>query len=234
MSKCSGFLYAKNATRDTNDKWLIVEVDVPSENFNRLLPDEAYGAALAWLAGETQEQIIEREKEYRKNLEQHRDEWAASLDMIGNVAYESSIAPDCISRYCVVDAQMRHEFVSVFIDAVQHRPLFQDILLPYFLGVTAWLFGDRPFLPTPPDDMTEELGSIIIRESSDRRGISVEDVVPQITKKARKKPAKRGVPSKLPKQKVKAKEKASVKKSKRRKNTVKRATKASKKAKPKK
>ncbi len=174
LTKCFGPVYAQNATRGTDDRWLIVEVEIPFKELHQLLPDEAYGAALAELDGEPPHRIIEIEKEYRTHLENHQGDWKSSLDTVGNVAYKPTSRPAAITRSCLFDPLLRHEFVSTFVEAVRHTSLPHDVLLPYFSDVTAWLFGDTPHLPTPPVEMQEGIGSMITHESNDRGGIRVE------------------------------------------------------------
>lgn len=173
LTKCFGPLYAQNAVRGTGDNWLILEVHIPYANLSRLLPDEAYRAAIAGQEGESPERIMELESEYRRTLEKHRDDWKSSLNYVGNVAIKSSIRSTAIRRYCVLDPELRKEFVWEFIQAVQTRRLPHDIVLPYFEGVTSWLFGDRARLPVPPGSTNEQIEEFVTRESTNRVGISV-------------------------------------------------------------
>lgn len=176
LTKCFGPQYALNATRNTGEKWLIVEVEISIEETGQLLPDEGYRVFLAADHGVPPDRIRELkvENEYRRTLEEHREEWQQSLDTIGNVAHKSGIATDLITRYCVVSAGLRHDLVSIFVEADKRHPMPMEIALPYCSDLSAWLFGDLPRLPNPPFAIEPEIGDVLIRESNSRSGIIVE------------------------------------------------------------
>ena len=174
LTSCFGPLYALNATHDSADQWLILEVNIPYKKLARMMPDEAYHAARAGQDGKSPDAIRKGEAEYRKHLERHRNEWKESLKYVGNVAHKPSIPANAITRYCLFDASLRQQLVATFVIAIQKQRLPHDVLLPYFKMLTAWFFGDHERLPKPPQANLDTISNVIDRESSDNNGHYVE------------------------------------------------------------
>jgi hypothetical protein len=126
---------------------LVVEVDGNLLNPDLFYPDEDSLAQISVGKGEAAS-IDECHFTIRDNLESYRlrdgsPAWLESIATLGTCAYQGTIPPSAITRYCLLDLHVRPILTAMVLDANPLNVSQHDKQRK----LTAWMFGDTKKLP---------------------------------------------------------------------------------------
>lgn len=181
------FFFGFHATEeDSGDHILVVEVD--DLDPDNLLPDEDFvSQSLAHMKKESFEDFHD---DVRDDLESYAHHWEDSLNGLGNCAYKGTIAPNQITRYCLLDPRKRAEIAMDLTSPSISLMNFQ-ILGDAYKQKVAWMFGDAEEYPVfetmfemDEENLSEEMRKIVEgrkiyweKQSKNREGVVVVNVV---------------------------------------------------------
>ncbi len=163
----------------------ILEIDLEELNARKFLPDEDFVAY--YLHKERDITFDEAVEHARNNLEEYKELWPKSLKELGNIAYAEIVKSTAITRYALVDINVRTMLGWSMVDPII-SPLNYKFRGQFFQQFVAWVFGDRDTLPHVEEAVRDashsqdanELTNMLnlkaekwIEESKNRNGIEV-------------------------------------------------------------
>lgn len=120
-----------------NNMALILEVEPDPAN---LYPDEDFiSQVLAFQSGKSLEEV---HRKVVRNLEGYRHHSRDSLEGLGNASHRGSIPSSRISRYCLLDSNLRPELAMFALDPSISIMNYRFCGARY-RSIISWLFGDR-------------------------------------------------------------------------------------------
>ena len=152
-------------------KAVVFEVDPAGLDQTLLYPDEDYVAHLMY-ERDLREPTAKQKTHIHANLEVFRHLWTKSIAELGNCAYQGTIPPQAITRYCLFDTaarpeltlHVRNSLISLMNYAMYGRHNQQ---------IAAWCFGDQKNLPMVVGSTSDEERQFWLAQSTDRTGIEV-------------------------------------------------------------
>ena len=126
---------------------LVIEVDGNLLNPDMLYPDEDYLAQVS-VQKDNAASIDDCHFAIRDNLESYRlingkPAWLESIATFGTCAYQGTIPPSAITRYCIFDFRNRPILFAMVFDTDPRNCSQHD----KHRKLTAWMFGDTRTLP---------------------------------------------------------------------------------------
>lgn len=180
------------AAADESPRVVVFEVELNQLSTANFFPDEDYVAQSIGFAEGNARPYEEAFAEAAATLADYRKNWRRSLKYFGSVAYQGTIPPTAIRRYCVADFDSRRELLYA-IDPVLTVGAFST-MKTFYQDMTKWFFGDleehpcavqaRSFLDAlkqqQPDADLEDSFTLRLefwtKQSQDRSGIEVVNV----------------------------------------------------------
>lgn len=186
------FYFAVKAAQEDGSRALVVEVDLDLLDPDELYPDEDFivqaGVRDPDFLAELKKQGIEEFDDIqffvRDHLEVWQEAWEASLKGLGNCAYQGTVEPHTISRYCLFDYNARPELAVMTMDPQISLLNFQ-LLGNKYINLVEWMFDDAPELwdefagfegGEDLPDVFRQRAQQLKQISTDRTGIEVVEV----------------------------------------------------------
>lgn len=132
--------YAVNANYDLS-KGVVFEIDLDALNESNVYPDEDF------VFQAMKNEIKEVTHSYiRSNLEFYKYQWKNSLEYMGNICHKGTIPISAITRYCIIDFDLRIYLCTEMLQPVMSIDNYQFVGKRYE-AMNSWCFGDIEELP---------------------------------------------------------------------------------------